>query len=61
MPSRMFVTLNARLQPLDRGERYHYGPSGERTRELIADVLARFPLAQRCRVVSLDLTPPSRG
>jgi hypothetical protein len=41
--------------------RYLYGPSAARIRELISDVLAEFPLAQRCRVVSLELTPPSRS
>jgi hypothetical protein len=29
--------------------------------ELIADVLARFPLAQRCRIVPLELTLPSKS
>ena len=32
-----------------------------RMAELIADVLARFPLAQRCRVVPLELTLPSKS
>ena len=40
---------------------YLYGPSAARMDELIAGVLARFPLAQRCRVVRLGLTPPSRN
>jgi hypothetical protein len=39
---------------------YLYGPSAERMRDLIAGVLDRFPLAQRCRVVPLDLALPSR-
>ena len=39
---------------------YLYGPSADRMRDLIADVLDRFPLAQRCRVVPLALTLPSR-
>jgi hypothetical protein len=40
---------------------YLYGPSAARMSELIADVLARFPLAERCRVVPLSLTlPPPR-
>ena len=38
---------------------YLYGPSAVRMDELIAGVLARFPLAQRCRVVPLGLTLPS--
>jgi hypothetical protein len=38
---------------------YFYGPSAARMADLIADVLPRFPLAQRCRVVPLPLTPPS--
>jgi hypothetical protein len=33
---------------------YLYGPSAAHMAELIADVLAVFPLAQRCRVVPLD-------
>jgi hypothetical protein len=40
---------------------YLYGPSAARMAELIADVLARFPLAQRCRVVPLELTLPSKS
>jgi len=39
---------------------YLYGPSAARMTELIADVLAQFPLAQRCRIVPLDLTLPSK-
>jgi hypothetical protein len=39
---------------------YLYGPSAARMTELIADVLARFPLAQRCRAVPLQLTLPSK-
>jgi hypothetical protein len=38
---------------------YLYGPSAARIGELIADVLERFPLAQRCRVVPLELAPPA--
>ena len=40
---------------------YLYGASAARMDELIASVLARFPLAQRCRVVLLGLTLPSRS
>jgi hypothetical protein len=40
---------------------YLYGPSAVRMDELIAGELARFPLAQRCRVVPLGLTLPSRN
>jgi hypothetical protein len=40
---------------------YLYGPSAARMNDLIADVLARFPLAQGCRVVPLPLTLPSHG
>ncbi len=40
---------------------YLYGASAARMDELIASVLARFPLAQRCRVVPLGLTLPSRS
>jgi hypothetical protein len=39
---------------------YLYGASAARMDELTASVLARFPLAQRCRVVRLD-TVPSRS
>jgi hypothetical protein len=39
---------------------YLYGPSAARMTELTADVLARFPLAQRCRIVPLELTQPSK-
>ncbi|MBM2618372.1 hypothetical protein JIG36_22685 [Actinoplanes sp. LDG1-06] len=35
---------------------YLYGPSAARIRDLTAGVLARFPLADRCRVVDLPLT-----
>ncbi|WP_432989427.1 hypothetical protein [Dactylosporangium sp. CA-233914] len=38
---------------------YLYGPSATRMGDLIAEVLARFPLAQRCRLVPLPLTLPS--
>jgi hypothetical protein len=38
---------------------YLYGPSAARMTDLIAGVLARFPLAQRSRVVPLELTLPS--
>jgi hypothetical protein len=52
------------LQSYWRGPRetalYLYGPSAERIAERIADVLARFPLAERCRVVPLPLTLPAR-
>ena len=40
---------------------YLYGPSAARMEELAASVLARFPLARRCRVVPLALTLPSRS
>jgi hypothetical protein len=40
---------------------YLYGPSAARMTELIADVLARSPLAQRCRIVPLELTLPSKN
>jgi hypothetical protein len=40
---------------------YLYGPSATRMGELIAGVLDGFPLAQRCRVVPLPTTPPTRG
>jgi hypothetical protein len=40
---------------------YLYGPSAARMAELIADVLTGFPLAQRCRVVPLELTLPSKS
>lgn len=40
---------------------YLYGPSSARMTELISDVLPRYPLAQRCRVVPLPLTLPARG
>jgi len=40
---------------------YLCGPSAARMNELIIGVLARFPLAQRCRVVPLGLTLPSNG
>ncbi|MEV4510320.1 hypothetical protein AB0K00_15300 [Dactylosporangium sp. NPDC049525] len=39
---------------------YLYGPSAGRMSELIAGVLERFPLAQRCRVVPLPTTLPDR-
>lgn len=39
---------------------YLYGPSAARMDDLIADVLTRFPLAQRCRLVPLPLTLPSQ-
>lgn len=32
---------------------YLYGPSASRIADLIASVLHRFPLAQRCRAVTL--------
>jgi hypothetical protein len=40
---------------------YLYGASAARMDALTANVLARFPLAQRCRVVLLGLTLPSRN
>jgi hypothetical protein len=40
---------------------YLYGPSATRITDLITDVLARFPEAQRCRVVPLGLTLPTLG
>jgi hypothetical protein len=38
---------------------YLYGPSASRVVKLIVEVLARFPEAERCRIVPLDLTLPS--
>ena len=38
---------------------YLYGLSAARIRELVCDVLARFPLAQRCRVVTLAASLPA--
>jgi hypothetical protein len=40
---------------------YLYGASAARMDDLTASVLARFPLAQRCRIVPLGLTLPSRN
>jgi hypothetical protein len=40
---------------------YLYGASAARMNQMIAPVLARFPLAQHCRVVPLGLTLPSRS
>jgi hypothetical protein len=40
---------------------YLYGPSAARMAQLIADVLARFPLTQRCRIVPLELTLPAKS
>jgi hypothetical protein len=40
---------------------YFYGGSAARMADLVADVLPRFPLAQRCRVVPLPLTLPSKS
>lgn len=40
---------------------YLYGPSAARMNDLIAKVLARFPLAQGCRVAPFPLTLPARG
>lgn len=40
---------------------YLYGPSAARLDGLTASVLARYPLAQRCRVVQLGLTLPTRS
>jgi len=66
----LIATLSARLgtegdmQSWWQGPRetalYLYGPSAARMAELTADVLARFPLAQRCRIVPLELTLPSK-
>jgi len=39
---------------------YLYGPSAARMADMIVDVLARFPEAERCRIVTLDLTLPSQ-
>jgi hypothetical protein len=39
---------------------YLYGPSAAQIADLIVDVLARFPEAERCRIVGLDLTLPSQ-
>jgi hypothetical protein len=39
---------------------YLYGPSAVRVTELITGVLARYQLAERCRVVPLELTLPAR-
>jgi hypothetical protein len=38
---------------------YLYGPSAARIAELSEAVLARFPEAERCRIVPLDLSLPS--
>ena len=40
---------------------YLYGSSAARCTSLTVGVLARFPLAQRCRVVPLGLTLPSKS
>jgi hypothetical protein len=40
---------------------YLYGASAARMDDLTANVLARFPLAQRCRVIPLGLTLPPRN
>lgn len=40
---------------------YLYGPSAARMTARVGEVLARFPEAERCRIVPLDLTLPSRG
>ncbi len=39
---------------------YLYGPSATYIAHSIPDVLSRFPLAERCRVVPLELVLPSR-
>ena len=39
---------------------YLYGPSASHIADAIADVLTRFPLAERCRVVPLELVLPHR-
>ncbi len=39
---------------------YLYGPSASRIADAIAEVLTRFPLAERCRVVPLELVLPHR-
>lgn len=56
------IGAEGRMQSYWEGPRetalYLYGPSASRMAELSADVLARFPLAQRCRVVPLPLTLP---
>jgi hypothetical protein len=40
---------------------YLYGPSASRMTELTADVLTQNPLAQRCRVVTLADTLPTKA
>lgn len=56
---------HGRMQSYWQGPRetalYLYGPSAARMADLIADVLSRFPLAQRCRVVPLPLTLPAKA
>lgn len=37
---------------------YFYGPSARRIQDLAGEVLPRFPLAERCRVVPLPLSLP---
>jgi hypothetical protein len=55
---------NGEMQSYWEGPRetalYLYGPSAARMSELIAGVLGAAPLAQRCRVVPLPATLPSR-
>jgi hypothetical protein len=56
------IGTEGRMQSYWQGPRetalYFYGPSALRIAGLIASVLLRFPLAQRCRVVTLPLTLP---
>ncbi|GIF76760.1 hypothetical protein [Asanoa siamensis] len=40
---------------------YLYGPSAPRIEALSRELLADFPLAQRCRIVPLSTTLPPRG
>lgn len=47
VPSTLWITINAKLRPLDRGDLY-------------AGILAQSPLARRCRVVPLPTTLPER-
>ncbi|MDP9794736.1 hypothetical protein J2S43_003248 [Catenuloplanes nepalensis] len=58
------VGAEGRMQSYRQGPKetalYFYGPSAARMADLIADVLPRFPLAQRCRVLPLPFALPSR-
>jgi hypothetical protein len=56
---------HGRMQSYWQGPRetalYLYGESAALMADLIAEGLSRFPLAQRCRVVPLPLTLPSKA